>query len=438
MKRAAAGMRPLMRPLIQALMLALTLVGAGPGAATAAVLHVQSGASINAAIARAQAGDTLLIEAGVYQERVVVDKPLTLQGKGHPTITAQGQGDTIRINAADVTLTGLIIRDSGEDLTAQNAGIYIVPGSHRVQISACQLVANLFGIWLQGVDDARLTNNIITGRRDLQSAQRGNGIQVYDTRGVRVIGNEISSTRDGIYVDVSRDAEFHHNRIHHVRYGTHYMNTNHSTWEDNQVYLSRAGLALMEVRNLTVRRNIAWGNTDHGIMLRTIQDSLIEDNVVAGNDRGFFVYDAEYNVLRRNLVINNRTGVHLSAGSSNNQVEGNDFIGNQEQVRFVAARDVEWGKQDGNYWSNYNGWDQNADGQGDVPYEANDLVDRLNWQYPLLKMLSASPALQTLRFAARQFPLLRAPSVVDRHPRMRPISQNWKKWNDIAPRIDTH
>lgn len=438
MKRAATGMRPLMRPLIQALMLALTLVGAGPGVATAAVLHVQSGASINAAIARAQAGDTLLIEAGVYQERVVVDKPLTLQGKGHPTITAQGQGDTIRITAADVTLTGLIIRDSGEDLTAQNAGIYIVPGAHRVQISACQLVANLFGIWLQGVDDARLTNNIITGRRDLQSAQRGNGIQVYDTRGVRVIGNEISSTRDGIYVDVSRDAEFHHNRIHHVRYGTHYMNTNHSTWADNQVYQSRAGLALMEVRNLTVRRNIAWGNTDHGIMLRTIQDSLIEDNVVAGNDRGFFVYDAEYNILRRNLVINNRTGVHLSAGSSNNQVDGNDFIGNQEQVRFVAARDVEWGKQEGNYWSNYNGWDQNADGQGDVPYEANDLVDRLNWQYPLLKMLSASPALQTLRFAARQFPLLRAPSVVDRHPRMRPISQNWKKWNDIAPRIDTH
>ncbi|MYM81320.1 nitrous oxide reductase family maturation protein NosD [Duganella sp. FT50W] len=426
-----------MRALMLALTLALTQAG-GPGLATAAVLQVTPGASINAAIARAQAGDTLLIAAGTYNEHLLIDKPLTLQGQGHPAISGQRQGDTIRITAPDVTLTGLIVRDSGADLTAQNAGITILPGAHRVHISACQLVANLFGIWLQGVDDARLTNNIITGRRDLQSAQRGNGIQVYDTRGVRVIGNEISTTRDGIYVDVSRDAEFRHNRIHHVRYGTHYMNTNHSTWEDNEVYLNRAGLALMEVRSLTVRRNIAWGNTDHGIMLRTIQDSVIEDNVVAGNDRGFFVYDAEYNILRGNLVINNRTGVHLSAGSSNNEVDGNDFIGNQEQVRFVAARDVEWGKRQGNYWSNYNGWDQNADGRGDVPYEANDLVDRLNWQYPLLKMLSASPALQTLRFAARQFPLLRAPSVLDRHPRMRPISQNWKKWNDIAPRIAPH
>jgi len=438
MKLAPPDTLPLMRALMRALMLALTLAGNGPGLAAAAVLQVAPGTSINAAIARAQAGDTLLIAAGTYNERVLVDKPLTLQGRDHPTISGQRQGDTIRITAPDVTLTGLIVRDSGADLTAQNAGIYIVPGAHRVQIRECQLVANLFGIWLQGVDDARLLNNIITGRRDLQSAQRGNGIQVYDTRGVRVAGNDISNTRDGIYVDVSRDAEFRRNRIHHVRYGTHYMNTNHSTWEDNEVYLSRAGLALMEVRSLTVRRNISWGNTDHGIMLRTIQDSLIEDNVVAGNDRGFFIYDAEYNTLRRNLIINNRTGVHLSAGSSNNQVDGNDFIGNQEQVRFVAARDVEWGKKEGNYWSNYNGWDQDADGQGDIAYEANDLVDRLNWQYPLLKLLSASPALQTLRFAARQFPLLRAPSVVDRHPRMRPLSQNWKKWNDIAPRIDSN
>lgn len=428
------------RALMLSLMLALTLAGAGPGPALAAVLSVPSGTSINTAIARAHAGDTLLIEAGTYNERVVIDKPLTLQAKDqhHPVISAQGHGDTIRVNAADVKLTGLVVRDSGDNLTAQNAGIYVSPGAHRVHISECQLIANLFGIWVERVDDAHLLNNTITGRRDLQSAQRGNGIQVYDTRGVRVIGNHISTTRDGIYVDVSRDAEFRHNRIHHVRYGTHYMNTNHSIWEDNQVYLSRAGLALMEVRSLTVRRNISWGNTDHGIMLRTIQDSLIEDNIVAGNDRGLFVYDAEYNILRGNLVINNHTGVHLSAGSSNNAVDGNDFIGNREQVRFVAARDVEWGKQQGNYWSNYNGWDQNADGQGDIRYEANDLVDRLNWRYPLLKLLSASPALQTLRFAARQFPLLRAPSVVDRHPRMRPLSQNWKKWNDIAPRTDTN
>ena len=71
-----------------------------------------------------------------------------------------------------------------------------------------------------------------------------------------------------------------------------------------------------------------------------------------------------------------------------------------------------------------------ATATSDVPYEANDLVDRLNWQYPLVKLLLSSPSVSTLRFVARQFPVLRAPSVVDQHPRMRPNNPEWQRWND--------
>ncbi|MDE2615237.1 MAG: right-handed parallel beta-helix repeat-containing protein, partial [Burkholderiales bacterium] len=221
---------------------------------------------------------------------------------------------------------------------------------------------------------------------------------------------------------------FRGNRLHHSRYGTHYMNSYYNVWEDNDSYFNRGGLALMEVRDQVVRRNRAWGNTDHGIMLRTIQDSIVEGNVVAGNNRGFFVYDAEYNVIRDNLVIGNRVGAHLWAGSTHNQVEGNDFIDNREQVRYVGARDERWGVERGNYWSNYVGWDRDGNGVGDVPYEANDAVDRLVWRHPLVKLLLQSPAIQTLRLVTRQFPLLRVPSVVDAKPRMAPFHHDWKDW----------
>lgn len=400
------------------------------GSTQAAVLQVGKGESIAAAIQKAQPGDTVEVAAGTYREHLFIDKPLTLKGRNRPTISGDGQGDVIRVRAADVTIEGLIIRDSGSDLDAQNAGIYIQPGAHRAVVRDCVLQQNLFGIWLEQSNKSKLINNVISGKRALMSTARGNGIQVYNTADVEVIGNEVSHTRDGIYVDVSTRALFRGNKIHHVRYGTHYMNTNYSTWENNESYLNRGGLALMEVRHLIVRNNVAWGNEDHGIMLRTIEDSIIENNVVAGNDRGFFIYDAEYNVVKNNLVIHNRTGVHLAAGSSNNEIDGNDFIDNHEQVRFVAAKDVEWGRKQGNYWSNYSGWDQDGNGLGDVVYEANDVVDLLNWRYPLFKLLLSSPAIQTLRFAARQFPVLRAPSVIDRHPHMRPLNQNWRKWND--------
>ncbi|MHB8983430.1 nitrous oxide reductase family maturation protein NosD [Thiobacillus sp.] len=353
---------------------------------------------------------------------------MTLKGIGRPTISGSLTGDTIRVTAEDVVIEGLIVSDSGDSLLDQNAGIYIRPGAHRAVVRNCDLTYNLFGLWIEKANDVRIENNLITGKRDYRSPQRGNGIQLYNTTGARIIGNRISFVRDAIYVDVSHRAVFRGNRLHHSRYGTHYMNSYYNLWEDNDSWLNRGGLALMEVRDQVVRNNRAWGNSDHGIMLRTIQDAVVENNVVAGNARGFFIYDAEYNVLRGNLVVDNVVGVHLWAGSINNTVERNDFISNREQVRYVAARDSVWGGKHGNHWSNYLGWDRDGDGTGDVPYEANDVVDRLSWQHPMMKLLLASPAVQTLRMVGQQFPLLRAPSIVDPQPRMQPGHTNWRTW----------
>ena len=397
-------------------------------AATAAEWTVRPGESIQAAVQAAAAGDTVKVERGYYVDHLVIDKPLRLQGLNRPTVSGDNQGDVIRIKSSDVTIEGLIIRDSGADLTAQNAGIYVEPGSHQVVIRNNDLVYNLFGMWLEKANDLEVANNLVTGKRDLASAQRGNGIQLYNCYDAKVIGNNISFVRDGIYVDVSFRALFRGNKMHHARYGTHYMNSHDNIWENNETYNNRGGLALMEVRRQIVRNNRAWNNSDHGIMLRTIQDSVVENNVVAGNSKGFFIYDAEYNTLKGNLVIGNRIGVHLWAGSINNEVERNDFIQNRYPIRYVATRDEEWGQREGNYWSNYIGWDADGDGIGDLPYRANDVVDRLTWKYPLAKWLLHSPAVQSLRLIARQFPLLRSTSVIDNHPRMQPFHSNWSDW----------
>ena len=413
-----------MKTLLAALLLLISQ------AAQAAEWLVPPGGSIAAAVRQARAGDTVKVPRGDYEEHLVIDKPLHLIGIERPTVSGAGNGDVIRIKSPDVSIEGLIVRDSGANLTEQNAGIYVEPGSDRVVICDNVLVYNLFGIWIEKLKDPRVCGNVIAGKRDLDSAQRGNGIQLYNTTGARIIDNRISFARDGIYVDVSHHAEFRGNRMHHLRYGTHYMNSNDNLWEGNESYLNRGGLALMEVRRQVVRNNVAWGNTDHGIMLRTIQDSLIENNVTAGNNRGFFIYDAEYNVIRGNQVIGNRVGAHVWAGSIHNDVDGNDFIQNRQQVRFVASRDEIWGNKQGNYWSNYAGWDSGGDGIGDIPYEANDVVDRLTWEHPLVKLLLNSPAVHSLRLIAQQFPLLRNTSIVDRHPRMQPLKPNWREWID--------
>ncbi len=394
----------------------------------AAEYVIEPGQSIAAFVQQAGIGDTIIVKLGYYPTHLVITKPLHLKCLNRPTLDGGNVADVIRVKSPDVTIEGCIISNSGADLTAQNAGIYLEPGSDRAIIQNNIINYTLFGLWIEKVKDIKVIGNNITGMRDLASAQRGNGVQLYNSSGAQIIDNHISFTRDGIYVDVSNHAVFRGNRLHHLRYGTHYMNSNYNVWENNESYLNRGGLALMEVRNQTVRNNHAWGNSDHGIMLRTITDSVIENNIVSGNGRGFFIYDAEFNVLRNNLIIANRVGVHLWAGSIHNEVEGNDLINNREQIKYVASKDEYWGVKTGNYWSNYIGWDRNGDGIGDVPYEANDLVDHLTWKYPAAKLLLNSPAVQTLRLVSRQFPLLRATSIVDKHPRMSPFNKNWSIW----------
>jgi len=408
----------------------LLLLAAVLASAHAATVRVPAGTSLQQAIRSAKPGDVLEIERALYTGNFVVDKPLTLRGLNRPTLSGAQKGDTLRVTAPDVTIEGLIVRDSGDSLNDQNAGIYLYPGAHRAVVRHCDLSYNLFGLWIEKANDVVIEGNLITGKREYNSSQRGNGIQLYNTTGARITGNNISFVRDALYVDVSHHAIFKGNKLHHSRYGTHYMNSYYNLWEDNDSYYNRGGLALMEVRDQVVRNNRAWGNSDHGIMLRTMQDSVIENNVIAGNNRGFFIYDVEYVTIKGNLVVDNYVGVHLSAGSTRNKVEDNDFVANREQVRYVGARDERWGVERGNHWSNYLGWDRDGDGVGDVPYEANDMVDRLTWRYPSVKLLLASPAVQALRLVSQQFPVLRVPSVVDPKPRMQPGHKQWSQWRD--------
>ncbi|WP_374498984.1 NosD domain-containing protein, partial [Zoogloea sp.] len=195
------------------------------GNAYAATWQVQPGGSIQAAIAQAAAGDTIRVARGHYAENLRIDKPLSLIGQGRPTIDGRGKGDTIRVAAEDVSVEGFIVTDSGADLGEQNAGIYIQPGSHRARVSRCDFSYTLFGLWIEKAKDVVIEDNLITGKRDRDSSQRGNGIQLYNTTGARILRNNISFVRDAIYVDVSHNAIFRGNRMHHSRYGTHYMNS---------------------------------------------------------------------------------------------------------------------------------------------------------------------------------------------------------------------
>ncbi|HEX2009364.1 MAG TPA: nitrous oxide reductase family maturation protein NosD, partial [Roseateles sp.] len=144
--------------------LTLLLLSFALGSAQAATLRVRPGDSLQQAINAAAAGDVLEIERGLYVGNFVVDKPLTLRGRSgqpRPTLSGAQRGDTLRISAPDVLIEGLILRDSGDSLKDQNAGVYIRPGAHRATVLRCDLTYNLFGLWIEKANHVRVEANLI-------------------------------------------------------------------------------------------------------------------------------------------------------------------------------------------------------------------------------------------------------------------------------------
>ncbi|MBI1422315.1 MAG: nitrous oxide reductase family maturation protein NosD [Gammaproteobacteria bacterium] len=393
-------------------------------------------ASLHDVMRRTVAGDRIVFTRGHYRANLVVDKPLSLQGEPGAVLDGGGQGDVLRIQAAGVQVSGLHLLGSGRNLTDMNAVIFIEHGARSAVIQDNQLDSDAFGIWVDKGRDVRILGNHIHGNPRIRSQDRGNGIHLFDTTGTLVADNEVWQTRDGIYIDTSNHNELRGNHLHDLRYGIHYMYSYYNKVVNNRTDHTRTGYALMQSKYLTVSGNRSDNDRNYGILMNYITNSTIADNVVTGvrpglsgalageavegaEGKAIFIYNCQFNLIHDNVFADSDIGIHLTAGSEDNRIYGNAYIGNRVQVKYVATRPQEWSKDGrGNYWSDYLGWDLNADGIGDRPYEPVDGVDRLLWKYPMAKILMHSPAVSTLHWVQEQFPVLRPQGVKDSYPLM--------------------
>ena len=378
--------------------------------------------ALQQAIDRAAPGDVLRLAPGVHAGPVIVDRPLTLDGGGRAVVDGGGRGSVITVSAPDVVVRTVVVRNSGEDLSEQDSGIFVGKQGHRARIERNRLEGNLIGIYLWGPEDAVARDNVVIGRRDLRVNERGNGIQLWNTPGSIVAGNDVRYGRDGIFVTTSKRNAFRDNRFSGVRFAVHYMYTDDSVLTGNVSRGNDLGYALMFSHRLEVRGNLSDGDRDHGILLNYANGSTIAGNTVRGGaGKCVFIYNANKNRIVGNRFQGCGIGIHFTAGSEGNAVSGNAFMANRTQVKYVGTRYVEWSADGrGNFWSDAALYDLNGDGIADRPYRPNDLVDQVIWRHPLAKLLLASPALQVLRWSQSAFPALHPGGVTDSAPLMAP------------------
>jgi parallel beta-helix repeat protein len=160
---------------------------------------------------------------------------------------------------------------------------------------------------------------------------------------------------------------------------------------DNNIHLESC--SNVTIANNTITSSPEWGEQPHslGIDVWGGTSNVITGNLIIGNVGGITLETATSNnrVFGNNITGNFR-GLWIQ-GSQNNSIYSNNFDNNAVNVFIIGGTagnplmNTFDNGTTGNYWSNYNGTDNNSDGIGDSPY----IIDANNKDnYPLMKLIA--------------------------------------------------
>jgi nitrous oxidase accessory protein len=395
-----------------------------------------------AALRDAPDGATIRVPVGVYRGPFTIDRPVHLYADPGAHLRGDGRTHTVAIRAAGVTLDGFEISGSGLDLSRDHAAVHIT-GRGAVIVNTTIHDA-LHGIYVRQADGARIEGNTIFGTAAIEQPvdplavkgtpsegelcevaldqnRRGNGVHIWNSSHHLVARNRIRDTRDGIYFSFVDRSDVRENDVEGVRYGLHYMYSDENRFEGNVFRDNAAGAALMSSHGIVLRNNLFLANRSHrsyGVLLQTVEGSLLDGNRISGNTIGVFFESGHGNRLIDNQIDRNHIGIHASDSSDGNEFAGNRFVGNVHTVETtggnVTSRWSIGGR--GNYWEDALTLDLNRDGIGDVPHRELDLFGTLRRDLPVIGLLGGSPAERLLRFVHARVALPGLAGVVDPAP----------------------
>ncbi len=378
--------------------------------------------SIQQGIDRAEDRDTLQIKKGLYKEfNIRIDKPITLIGEDFPVVDGQEKGEIFRIVSDDVRILGLSIVNVGVSYTTDHAAIRVVR-SRNFHIEGNQFENLFFGIFLERSSDGIVKGNKIMGiARDEYNS--GNGVHLWYSNNISVTENQIEGVRDGIYLEFSDSINILGNESRkNLRYGLHFMFSNDNQYTDNLFENNGAGVAVMFSKRIRMtgnrfRKN--WGPASYGMLLKEINDAEITDNLFEENTVGINIEGSNRITYAGNQFVRNGWAIKVLGACYTNRFLGNDFLYNSFDLSYNS--NVNDNVFEGNYWSNYSGYDLDKDGIGDVPHRPVKLFSYIVNRSPETLILLRSLFMDLIDFSERVSPVFTPDNLMDAKPQMRTL-----------------
>ena len=380
--------------------------------------------SIKQGIELAEDGDKLIIQGGFYSESsIFIDKQLHIKGIDFPIFDGNNsrQEEVFIIQSDSVTIEGLQIQNVGPSYIKDLAAIRVQRKKHFT-IKNNKIIGSMFAVYLEYADSGIVKNNEIIGNEvDVLSA--GNGIHAWYCNDIDIIGNKVDSQRDGIYFEFVNNSVITDNICtNNLRYGLHFMFSNHDKYNNNIFMNNGAGVAVMFSNNIQMRKNTFtdnWGGSSYGLLLKEIYDAEIENNEFVRNSIGIRVEGSSRVNYIHNEFLSNGWAIKIAGGCYDNIISSNNFISNSFDLSLESA--VNNNVLNGNYWSGYSGYDLDKDGIGDVPHRPVELFNYIVTKTPEATVLLRSLFLDLINLSERVTPIFTPENVYDNSPKMKNI-----------------
>ena len=354
-------------------------------------------------------GGVVPLEPGRYTGPAIIEKAVIIDGKGQVEIDGLGKGSVLLIKSDGVVVKNLTITNSGDSHDRVDAGILV--RSSRNRILNNKIKNTLFGIDLQESHQNMIIGNEISSK-NVTLGLRGDGIRVWASHRNIFRQNKIHDSRDMV-IWYSNDNIIEENEGWNNRYSLHFMYSGGNMVRKNTYHHNTVGIFLMYSLDITLEHNLvrySLGGTGVGIGLKEVDNITIRNNKIVYCTAGFFFdlspYQPDrYNFIKANTVAYNIIGANFNSTISRNILKGNAFIDNLETVR-VGGNGVASGNLwEGNYYSNYEGFDRDKDGYGDFVHNHDIYLDTLWMDNDWMLLFYGSPVISVINLLAKLAPI---------------------------------
>lgn len=368
-------------------------------------------------------GEVLTPPPGEYAGPVVIDKPIILDGQGEVTLDGGGDGTVLSIEADGASVRNMHITGSGESHNGVDAGVLIEADDTTVEDNRMDDV--LFGVHIKGGNRNTIRGNTIRSK-PTKASLRGDGVRMWYGRENAIERNTFIKIRD-LMITNSANNRIVGNTIRNSQVGIEFVYSPDNLVRDNTFSRNSTGVIVLYSDGIVLRGNRLEhirSASGRALAIKESSKVLMEDNEIIHCTIGLAANDPTHpeNVFhaRGNRFAYNNIAMYFYGETGGHVLEGNRFENNLVNVAVsapVAARFNTWR---GNYWDDYQGFDRDGDGIGDVPHEIYAYADMMWMDWPWVSFFRASPVLEMIDFVERLAPFSEPPLVLrDPAPRVR-------------------